>query len=138
MKQPTGSLLFVEDDVIVRDIICSFITARYPSMIVDAAGSADEGLELFEKQRHVIVLTDVNLIDSDGISMARAIREKAPETVIIFVTGSADVEQFVPFEKTGHCHVIIKPVECDALLELLDTFVINGRGEHVNASGSTA
>lgn len=125
MKQSTGSLLFVEDDVIVRDIICSFIAARYPALVIDSAGSADEGLELLEKRRHAIVLTDVNLIDSDGISMARAIRERAPETVIIFITGSSDVETLAQFGKSGPSHVVIKPVECGALFELLDTYLVN-------------
>lgn len=123
MKKSAGSLLFVEDDVIVRDIICSFIAARYPAMIIDSAGSADEGLALFEVKRHDILLTDVNLIDSDGLVLARTIREKSPETVVIFITGSSDVEPLVEFGKSGFGHIIIKPVECDILFDMLDHYL---------------
>ncbi|OGU16272.1 MAG: hypothetical protein A2076_13550 [Geobacteraceae bacterium GWC2_53_11] len=123
LKRSRNSLLYIEDDAIVRDIICSFIAARYPAMSIDSSGSAHEGLELFRKQRHAIVLTDVHLNDSDGVSMARAIRKKDPETVIVFITGSSDVEPLADFKKTGPSHVLIKPVECDVLFEVLDTYL---------------
>lgn len=123
MKQPTSSLLFVEDDAIVRDIICSFIAARYPFLTIDAAGSAEEGVALFESRRHDVVVTDVNLVDLDGVSLARAIRKKAPKTVVVFVTGSSDIEPLAEFGKDGLGHIIIKPVECDALFRILDTCI---------------
>lgn len=127
MKRSRKSLLYIEDDAIVRDIICSFIAARYPFVSIDSAGSADEGVELFINQRHTIVLTDINLTGSDGVSMARAIRKKAPETVVIFITGNSDVEHLAEFEKSGPSHVIIKPVECDVLFRVLDTYLMTDK-----------
>lgn len=128
MKQSARTLLYIEDDAIVRDIICSFIAERYPAMVIEAAGSSDEGLALFEKQRHAIVMTDVNLVDSDGVSLARAIRKRAPETVIIFITGTSDIEQLAEFEKSGSGHIIIKPVECVTLFRILDFYLLDEAG----------
>ena len=124
MNQSKKSLLYVEDDVFVRDIICSFIALRYPAVSIDSAGSADEGVELFVKKRHTVVMTDVNLDNSNGVAMARAIRNDVPETIIIFITGSSNVEQLAEFEKAGSSSVIIKPVYCDALFGILDQYFV--------------
>lgn len=123
MKQPKKSLLYVEDEGIVRDILCTFIADHYPDMIIDAAASAEEGLALFERQCHDIVLTDITLTGSDGVSLARAVREKAPQTVIVFITGSSDIEPLADFKRSGASHVIIKPVECDVLFGVLDRYL---------------
>jgi response regulator of citrate/malate metabolism len=128
MKRPGISLLFVEDDTIVRDILCSFINAHYTSVPVYAAGTAEEGLKLFKKSRQSIVMTDINLTGSDGISMARSIRSIAPDTVIIFVTGSSKTGICSEFEKGGPCHIIIKPVVYDDLFGLLDRYIYAGKG----------
>jgi len=117
------SLLYVEDDAVVRDILCTFINARYSSLPVYSAGTAREGFDLFNVHRQAIVLTDINLLDSDGVSMARSIRSIAPDTVIVFISGSADVERLVEFEKSGSCHVICKPVDCQKLFGVLDSYI---------------
>jgi YesN/AraC family two-component response regulator len=117
------SLLYIEDDAIVRDIMCSFINARYTTLPIYSAGTAEEGLELFRKHRQSIVLTDINLSASDGVSMARSIRSIAPDTVIVFISGSSDVERLAEFKESGHGHFICKPVDCNDLFRLLDRYV---------------
>jgi YesN/AraC family two-component response regulator len=117
------SLLYIEDDAIVRDILCSFINARYSSLSIYSAGTAEEGLELFRKHRQSIVLTDINLPDSDGVSMARSIRTIDTATVIVFISGSSDVERLAEFDESGHCHFICKPMDCNNLFMLLDRYI---------------
>ena len=122
MNQSKISLLYIEDDTIARDIVCSLINARYAAMSIHSAGTAEEGLELFRKHRQSIVLTDINLSDSDGISMARSIRTIATDTVIIFISGSPDVERLAEFNESGYGHFICKPVDCQKLFRLLDRY----------------
>jgi YesN/AraC family two-component response regulator len=123
LNQSKISLLYIEDDAIVRDILCSFINARYTALPIYSAGTAEEGLELFSKHRQSIVLTDINLPDSDGVSMARSIRTIATDTVIVFISGSSDVERLAEFDESGYCHFICKPVDCHKLFRLLDRYI---------------
>ena len=120
LNQPNISLLYIEDDATARDILCSLINIRYAAMPIHSAGTAEEGLELFRKHRQSIVLTDINLSDSDGISMARSIRTIATDTVIVFISGSPDVERLAEFDESGNGHFICKPVDCQKLFRLLD------------------
>jgi YesN/AraC family two-component response regulator len=123
LNQSEFSLLYIEDDAIVRGILCSFINARYAAMPIYSAGTAEEGLELFRKHRQSIVLTDINLPHSDGVSMARSIRTIAMDTVVVFISGSSDVERLAEFDESGYCHLISKPVDCHKLFKLLDGYI---------------
>ena len=125
MKNPEASILYVEDDDIVREIVCSFITAQYASISIYSAGSAEGGLELFRKHRQSIIMTDINLAGSDGLAMARSIRTLDPETVIIFITGSSDVERLNEFKGPAPCHCICKPLMHHKLFMLLDSYLKN-------------
>jgi len=124
LNQPKISLLYIEDDAVARDILCSFITARYAALSVYTAGTAREGLELFSKHRQSIVLTDINLPDSNGVSMVRSIRTIAPDTVVVFISGNSDVERLAESDESGCCHFICKPVNCLKLFRLLDGYIV--------------
>lgn len=76
------SIVYVEDDATAHGILCPFINAKYPAIPIYSAGSAAEGLQLFRKHRQSIIITDINLAESDGIQMVRSIRMLDPDTVI--------------------------------------------------------
>ena len=123
MNQSKTSLLYIEDDAAARDALCSLINVRYTALPIYSAGTAEEGLELFRKHRQSIVLTDINLSASDGVSMARSIRTIATDTVIVFISGSSDVERLVEFDESGRSHFICKPLDCNNLFRLLDRYI---------------
>lgn len=117
------SLLYIEDDAIARDVLCSLIEAHYPDLKVYSSGTAEEGLDLFKKHLPSIMLTDVNLAGANGVSLARSIRSIATGTVVVFITGRPEIESLVGMNMNGPTHVIIKPVECHALFKLLDSYI---------------
>jgi len=123
LNQSKISLLYIEDDAIARDILCSLINARYSTLPIFSAGTAEEGLELFKKHRQSIVLTDINLSGSDGVSMARSIRTIATDTAIVFISGNSDFERLTEFDESGYGHFICKPVDCHKLFRLLDRYI---------------
>ena len=130
MNQSKTSLLYIEDDAAARDALCSLINVRYTALPIYSAGTAEEGLELFRKHRQSIVLTDINLSASDGVSMARSIRTIATDTVIVFISGSSDVERLVEFDESGRSHFICKPLDCNNLFRLLDRYINMDDGGH--------
>jgi len=117
------SILYVEDDVVVRDVLKSLIAAKYPTVPIYPAGTAAEGLDLFWKHHHRIVITDINLAETDSIQMVRAIRTLDPDTVIIFISGCLDVERLTEFEGAASCHYICKPMDCNDLIAVLDNYL---------------
>jgi len=117
------SILYIEDDAIVREIMCSVIEERYNAIPVYSSGTAEEGLELFRKHHPSIIITDINLAESDGIQLARSIRKLDPDTVIIFISGCSDVERLAEFLGTASCHYLCKPLSYKDLFALLDSYL---------------
>jgi len=117
------SMLYVEDEDIVREIMCSFIRMKYPSIPIYSAGTSEEGLALFRQHHPSIIITDINLAEADGIQMVRAIRRLDPNTIIIFVTGCSDVERLLEFGGGAACHYICKPIDHKELFALLDRHI---------------
>jgi DNA-binding response OmpR family regulator len=67
-----------------------------------------------------IALLDVRLPGRCGDDFGRELREKCPQTMIVFITGEALLQPLK--EKVPDCFVMRKPVDIDLLLELLECF----------------
>lgn len=85
-----ASLLVVEDDPAVREIVVAHLTDLGYEVIEAATGA--EGLDLLESQRPVdLVLADVGLPGLNGRQMIEAARRLRPMLKVLFVTGYADL-----------------------------------------------
>jgi two-component system, NarL family, nitrate/nitrite response regulator NarL len=58
--------------------------------VVGMAGSGQEAIELFRRERPELVLVDLGLPDVGGITLGRQILEEGPETIVLAVTGLND------------------------------------------------
>jgi two-component system OmpR family response regulator len=67
-----------------------------------------------------IALLDVYMPDRCGDDFGKELRERCPETMIVFVTAAAMLEPLK--EKVPDCFVIRKPVDVGVLLKLLTCF----------------
>ncbi|HWQ53676.1 MAG TPA: response regulator [Bryobacteraceae bacterium] len=83
-------ILVVEDEEPVRTLICAML-AQSGYEIMEAS-NGEEALTLCEACRQPIsvVLTDVVMPRMGGPELARRIKENAPETAVIFMSGYAD------------------------------------------------
>ena len=66
------TVLYVEDDIEIREELESFFSFRVKELFVAENGS--EGLELYKKHQPDIVVTDINMPLMNGIEMLKHIR----------------------------------------------------------------
>jgi two-component system, cell cycle sensor histidine kinase and response regulator CckA len=79
------TLLVVEDERPVRDLLVTVL--KRAGYDVRAAATAEEAVEL-ERERPVdLLLTDVMLPGMSGPQLARLVRERSPETHVVFMSG---------------------------------------------------
>jgi CheY-like chemotaxis protein len=109
MELDSKKILIVDDDEVIVDVLTQlFARLGHESA---AADNAYSGLNLFRKGQFDIVFTDYDMSGMDGITFAHLIREIAPDSLIILMTGhdragimkqiadsSIDLALFKPFD----------------------------------------
>lgn len=79
-------LLVVEDDRLLNNTLCyNLSTAGYT---VDAAMTKATAISFCETQDYDLIVLDVNLPDGNGFDFCEQIKERRPDTAVIFLTAN--------------------------------------------------
>ena len=79
-------ILVVEDDRLLNSTLCyNLTTVGYQ---VDAALTKADAIGQTEKQNYELIVLDVNLPDGNGFDFCREIKERRPDTAVIFLTAN--------------------------------------------------
>jgi YesN/AraC family two-component response regulator len=114
------SILFVEDDHIVRLSISRILAMQFPDATVYTAENGQFGLELYKEHTPEIVITDVNMPVMDGFEMASKIKSINTETKLIVITGYSDKNYLERFSEIGFDDYILKPIEFRKLFAAIE------------------
>lgn len=107
------SILVVDDDKIILDSLCEFLSLE--GFRTKGSETLKAALDELEKQIYSLVITDVNLPDGDGFELLDAVRENHPQTVVITITGYGSIESAVKAIKRGAYDYLTKPIVDDEL-----------------------
>jgi DNA-binding NtrC family response regulator len=114
MSSRKGSILIVDDEKeIVESLEELLKTEGYQ---IDTAGTADESLQKRAREPFDLVLLDVNLPDSNGLDVLRAIKRDSPETAVIMITAYDSSQVAFRASREGAESYITKPWDNDKLL----------------------
>ncbi len=106
-------ILVIDDEVPTLQMLKLFLGAC--GYVVLTAENADSGLEIFEREKPPIVLTDIKMPGKDGFSILKAIKAIRPQTEVMVITGHGDqdlAKQAYDLDATEFFH---KPLDTDAL-----------------------
>jgi DNA-binding NtrC family response regulator len=84
------SILIVDDEPTIRKLLVDAFS-REPYAI-HSAGSAKEGLEILERERADVVISDEIMPGMSGSEFLAFVRQKYPETIRMILTGHASLE----------------------------------------------
>lgn len=100
-------LLVVEDDRLLNNTLCYNLSAA--GYTVDAAMTKAAAVKLCEKQEYDLIVLDVNLPDGNGFDFCRSMKERRPDTAVIFLTArDLESDQLRGFE-LGADDYVTKP-----------------------------
>ena len=117
------SVLYVEDEDIIRESLSVFLKRRIDTLFLAANGQ--EGLDAYLKYRPDIIITDIRMPVMDGLEMARQIREIDKEVPILITTAYNDEEYFLRSIDIGIDKYVKKPINNRDLVAHLERL---GRG----------
>lgn len=82
---PAWEVLLVDDDEQVREAMANIL--HHLGQRVDLFSNGPEAVAAFERKRHPVVISDIGMTPINGFEVARRVREIAPETTIVLVSG---------------------------------------------------
>ena len=106
-------LLVVDDEESLR--ITTAAIFEQEGYIVDTASSGDEAINLMSKTDYDLVLTDLHMEGGDGLSVLNRIRQQAPLTISVVLTGFASVESAIAALQEGAYDYLIKPCDIETM-----------------------
>jgi len=110
-------ILLVEDEKTERELLLNFL--RSSGYEVEGVSSGEEAL-IKAKEGFDILLLDLKLPGIDGVETLRRIKELDPGKEVIILTAYGTVETAVQSMKLGAFHYLLKPIDLDALILLIE------------------
>lgn len=118
-KQPRGRVLIIDDEKVILDLTAIILKNR--GYQVFTALSAQEGLQVIEREQPQLVLLDYMMPNMDGFTALKEIRRSFPESYVIMFTGKGSESIAVELMKAGASDYILKPFNNQDLVERIES-----------------
>lgn len=119
----TEKILIVDDNPHVLKLLS--ISLQKAGYEVQTAENGDQGIELVNKFKPDLVISDVMMPQTDGIEFCWMVRENSeiPMVPFIFLTSLNDQDMEIRGFRAGADEYLIKPVDRNVLLEKVETLL---------------
>jgi two-component system response regulator HydG len=111
------NILIVDDEQATRELCADVATGC--GMKVQAAGSAEEALEILEQFPIDIVLTDLKLPQASGVELLQRVRNLYPQTVVLMLTQYGTIQSAAETMGLGAKGYVTKPFHVEELRKKL-------------------
>jgi DNA-binding response OmpR family regulator len=106
MEQTAGTVLVVDDEDIVREVVCTYLEREgYTTCQASAGRSA---MELIDSDRPDLIILDVMLPEIDGFSILSELRKHADIPVILLTARTEETDRVLGLE-LGADDYVVKP-----------------------------
>jgi len=112
-----GTILVVDDEEIMRDILGTLLTRE--GYDVRLASSGEEGLALARALPFDAALVDIMMAGMNGIETLDELKRIDEDLAVLIITAYASVESAISAMKNGAFHYITKPFKNDEVIALV-------------------
>ena len=94
-----NKILIIDDELSQRELLGGFLKKK--GYEITSAGSAEEGLDLFNDDYFNLAIVDIKLPRMNGIQLLERLRDSDPDFPAILLTAYGTVESAVQGMKAG-------------------------------------
>lgn len=116
------SVLVVDDDFMVAKVHSGYVAKTPGFEVAGVAHNGADALRMVGELRPDLVLLDIYLPDTDGLTVLKRIRTGAEDTDVIVISAANDVHILRGAMRGGVLHYLIKPFSYSALYDQLQHF----------------
>ena len=118
VSQDAPRILLAEDDRDNRNILN--IMVERLGYNVELAANGDEALEIFEKFKFDLVITDIKMPKRDGLEVLKAVKKKKATIPVILITGFDRARPMKAAQNYKNVFFLRKPFRQKALHQILE------------------
>lgn len=122
-----SKILVIEDDVAFCKLVEKFLSKQ--GYEISCAFSAVQAHRLIENLKFDLILTDLRLPDSDGMTLLSEFKKNLPTTPVILMTGYSDINTAVKAMKNGAFDYISKPFNPEEVLLVVENALKSSKQE---------
>jgi PAS domain S-box-containing protein len=116
------TVLIAEDDQASMHYLVELINPTH--MIIIKAESGEKVMEVLNTNSSIdVILLDINLPDSNGNELVKAIKKKKPKMPVIAQSAYSMIEEIKTSKKAGFDDYITKPIDAKLLLSTLNKYL---------------
>ena len=124
MSEFKPTILLVDDETKERKVLSLNLKFKYNIL---EAKNGKEALEIIEKQRVNLILTDLKMPEMDGIELLKQIQKHYKNIPVIIVTAFGSIKNAVEAMKMGAIDYITKPINIEGLETVLEKSLNYGK-----------
>ena len=129
---PDKSILICDDEPDMAENVAGLLRREGYDPVVETESL--KAIEVLERDRPDLVVTDLRMPGMDGLAFLERIKERHPEIAVILLTGFATVDSAVEAMKKGASDYLPKPFSPDELLIRIDKALAWSRISEENRS----
>ena len=111
-------ILVVDDEDFQRDLLNKLLSKAGYS--VSEAESPEVAFTLMREEDFPVIITDLIMLDMDGVEFCQRIRERNSQSVIIALTGYADLYDLQKLKQVGFDNYLTKPIKLDKIQPVIE------------------
>ena len=113
-----NKILVVDDEDFQRDWMHKVLSKLgYAVTVVD---SAEAALSILEKEQFPLIISDLILLDMDGVEFCREIRASNSEAYVIALTGHGELYDQERLKLEGFNGYLSKPIRVDVIKQAIE------------------
>lgn len=106
-------ILVIDDEKSILDLLT--VVFKKEGYRVKTSLSAKKALELIDKEKFNLILSDIKLPELSGFEILKHVKEKNPDIPVVMITAYGNVKQAVEALKAGALDYVVKPFDVDEL-----------------------
>ena len=110
-------ILVVDDEDFHRELMQKLLTKLGYEVAV--AESAEEAFSLLEKEKFPVIITDLIMLEMDGVEFCQMIRETDTRTVVIALSGYTELYNIEKLKEAGFDNHLTKPFKIETIKQAI-------------------